>query len=165
MSPMGARVFIVEDDAELRTLLARGLEEEGFETQAVGTGAALLEAVGKTPPDALVVDIGLPDTDGRDLTQALRARSFVGWAGEVDMELAAEVNGPLWHCLSRKTRSDREAMDFAMNYLLEVKKSRRSSRGCRRSSAAAAWTAPSSARACGSTRSRTRWPPTATRRR
>src|SRR5205085_1642083 len=44
-------------------------------------------------------------------------------------------------------------------------RSRRSSRGCRRSSAAAAWTAPSSARACGSTRSRTRWPPTATRRR
>jgi hypothetical protein len=51
----------------------------------------------------------------------LRARSFVGWGGEVHMELAAEINGPLWRCLSRKTRSDREAMDFAMNYLLEAR--------------------------------------------
>ena len=76
MSPMGARVFIVEDDSELRTLLVRGLEEEGFETQAVATGAALLEAVGRTPPDALVVDIGLPDADGRDVCQAIRARGI-----------------------------------------------------------------------------------------
>src|SRR5207245_3998920 len=47
-----------------------------FETQAVATGAALLEAVGKTPPDALVVDIGLPDADGRDVCQAIRARGI-----------------------------------------------------------------------------------------
>src|SRR2546423_15395771 len=73
---MAARVVIVEDDPELRTLLARGLEEEGFETEAVATGAALLAEVAKAAPDALVVDIGLPDADGRDVCQAIRARGI-----------------------------------------------------------------------------------------
>ena len=70
----GQRVLIVEDDAELRALLRRGLEEEGFETEAVATGAEALHRVDESLPAALVVDIGLPDSDGRDLCQALRAR-------------------------------------------------------------------------------------------
>ena len=67
-------VLIAEDDAELRQLLVRGLGEEGFGVDAVATGAELLERVQGAVPDALVVDIGLPDADGRDVCQALRAR-------------------------------------------------------------------------------------------
>ena len=70
----GPRVLIVEDDPELRVVLGRGLEEEGFETDAVGTGAELLERVKQASPDLLVIDVGLPDSDGRDLCQALRAQ-------------------------------------------------------------------------------------------
>ena len=70
----GSRVLIVEDDPELRAVLSRSLGEEGFATEAVGTGAELLERVARDEPDVLVVDIGLPDADGRDLCQALRAR-------------------------------------------------------------------------------------------
>ena len=69
-----ARILIVEDDLELRELLSRGLGEEGFEAEAVSTGGELLERVDSVGADALVVDIGLPDADGRDLCQALRAR-------------------------------------------------------------------------------------------
>jgi two-component system response regulator MprA len=69
----GARVLIVEDDSELRSVLRSGLDEEGFETEAVGTGAELLARALAEPPDLLVVDIGLPDADGRDVCQALRA--------------------------------------------------------------------------------------------
>jgi two-component system response regulator MprA len=69
-----ARILIVEDDLELRELLARGLGEEGFDAEAVSTGAELLERVESTGADALVVDIGLPDADGRDVCKALRAR-------------------------------------------------------------------------------------------
>ena len=72
----GPRVMIVEDDPELRSLLRRGLAEEGFRAEAVGTGAALLERVDEAPPDVLIVDIGLPDSDGRDLCQALRTRGL-----------------------------------------------------------------------------------------
>jgi DNA-binding response OmpR family regulator len=67
-------ILIAEDDAELRHLLGRGLREEGFRIEAVSTGAELLERAGQSPPDVLVVDIGLPDADGRDVCQALRAR-------------------------------------------------------------------------------------------
>ncbi len=67
-------VLVVEDDAELRSILRRGLDEEGFRTETVASGRELLERVDTDPPDALVVDIGLPDADGRDVCQALRAR-------------------------------------------------------------------------------------------
>jgi two-component system response regulator MprA len=69
-------ILIVEDDEELRLVVARGLREEGFSVESAATGAELLERIDDTGPDALVIDIGLPDTDGRDLCQALRARGI-----------------------------------------------------------------------------------------
>ena len=70
----GPRILIAEDDAELRDVLQRGLDEEGFSAQAVASGRELIAQVEKAAPDVLVVDIGLPDADGRDLCQALRAQ-------------------------------------------------------------------------------------------
>jgi two-component system response regulator MprA len=72
----GQSIAVVEDDDELRAVLARGLREEGFAVEGVASGAQLLERIEETSPDALVIDIGLPDTDGRDLCQALRARGI-----------------------------------------------------------------------------------------
>ena len=69
----GPTVLIVEDDPELRLVLSRGLGEEGFEVVAVADAASAM-AQAEQPPDGLVIDIGLPDADGRDLCQALRAR-------------------------------------------------------------------------------------------
>src|SRR4051794_15002548 len=63
----------IEDDWELRSLLERGLREEGFRVTVTATAAELFRALGDAPPDALVVDVGLPDADGRDIVQALRA--------------------------------------------------------------------------------------------
>ena len=58
----------------MRSMLVRGLREEGFRAEGVATGAALLEAAAGRSPDLLVIDIGLPDTDGRDACQALRVQ-------------------------------------------------------------------------------------------
>jgi DNA-binding response OmpR family regulator len=69
------RLMVVEDDAVLRSQLSRGLGEEGFEIVAVADGATALERADDRP-DALIIDIGLPDADGRDLCQALRARGI-----------------------------------------------------------------------------------------
>jgi two-component system response regulator MprA len=71
---MRPTVLIVEDDADLRSVVVRALDEEGFEAAAVTTGAALLERLETSDVDLLVIDIGLPDADGRDVCQALRAR-------------------------------------------------------------------------------------------
>jgi two-component system response regulator MprA len=66
-------LLVVEDDAELRDVLSRGLRESGFDvTTARDAGTAM--ALAGTAIDALVLDVGLPDADGRDLCQALRAR-------------------------------------------------------------------------------------------
>src|SRR2546423_15663537 len=72
----GQSVLVVEDDDELRGVLRRGLCEEGFVVDTAATGAAALEHVDRADVDALVIDIGLPDADGRDLCQALRARGL-----------------------------------------------------------------------------------------
>ncbi len=70
------RVLVVEDDLDLRTVLIRGLTEEGFTTTGLGTGGEVLERVGADPPDLLILDVGLPDADGRDVCQALRAQGI-----------------------------------------------------------------------------------------
>ncbi|UTI64068.1 response regulator transcription factor [Paraconexibacter antarcticus] len=70
---MTGRIGVCEDDAALRSVLARALADEGHETLVVGTGR---EAVARFVPgavDALILDVGLPDADGRDVCQALRA--------------------------------------------------------------------------------------------
>src|SRR5258705_11889737 len=79
VSPQGSTVnqgtiLVVEDDVELLELLVRGLREEGFRTVGATTGHQALERAGANELDALVVDVGLPDADGRDVCQALRAQ-------------------------------------------------------------------------------------------
>jgi two-component system OmpR family response regulator len=73
---MSPHIAIVEDDADLRRVLVKGLREEDFDVRAFANGGDLLASVENRVPDALVIDIGLPDTDGRDLCQALRARGL-----------------------------------------------------------------------------------------
>jgi two-component system, OmpR family, response regulator len=68
-----SRLLLVEDDADLRGVLVRGLGEEGFAVTAVGSGRDAVRAAAAEAPDLLVVDVGLPDADGRDVCQALRA--------------------------------------------------------------------------------------------
>lgn len=70
------RVLAIEDDPHLRRLLREGLSREGFDVDVAGTGGEGVEAATSRPPALLVVDIGLPDADGRDVCQALRARGI-----------------------------------------------------------------------------------------
>lgn len=69
------RVLVVEDDHGLRDVLARGLREEHFEVLTAADGASALRAV-HDRVDAVVLDIGLPDSDGRDVCHAMRAAGF-----------------------------------------------------------------------------------------
>src|SRR3954471_13203197 len=68
------RVLVVEDDGDLRRLLRRGLEEEGFEVVHASRGSDAVALAEAEPPNLLVIDIGLPDADGRDVCQAIRSR-------------------------------------------------------------------------------------------
>jgi len=85
-------VGVCEDDAVLRSALRRGLEGEGLRVIAVARGRAALERFPAADPAAIVLDIGLPDADGRDVCQALRA---------------AGVNAPVLFLTARDAVSDR----------------------------------------------------------
>jgi DNA-binding response OmpR family regulator len=68
-----SRVLVVEDDGLLQATLDRGLRRAGYVVDCVGTGRAAIAHAQQREPDAVVLDIGLPDADGRDVCQALRA--------------------------------------------------------------------------------------------
>jgi DNA-binding response OmpR family regulator len=70
-------VLVVEDEARLAASLVKGLSEEGFATEAVGTAAAAMARVGAGGLRAIVLDLGLPDLDGQDLIIEVRKRSDV----------------------------------------------------------------------------------------
>ena len=70
----GGTAGICEDDDELRGALRQALEREGFVVRATASGSEAVAAFGAEPPDVLILDVGLPDADGRDVCQALRAR-------------------------------------------------------------------------------------------
>jgi two-component system response regulator MprA len=67
------RVLVVEDDGLLQATLERGLRRAGYLVTCVSTGREAIAQALAGEPDAVVLDIGLPDADGRDVCQALRA--------------------------------------------------------------------------------------------
>ncbi|MEW9522105.1 response regulator transcription factor [Streptomyces tubercidicus] len=68
-------VLLVEDDEPVAQSLRRGLQRYGFEVEWVGTGGAALAC--EEPYDVVLLDLGLPDTDGLDVCKALRDRGDV----------------------------------------------------------------------------------------
>jgi DNA-binding response OmpR family regulator len=69
----GRRILIVDDDDALRQSLAEQLERDGeFSITECDTATAALDAVKRERFDALLLDVGLPDMDGRDLCRQLR---------------------------------------------------------------------------------------------
>jgi two-component system response regulator MprA len=65
-------VGVCEDDSQLRSVLERAFRNQGFRVRIVASGREAVEVFAASPPDVLVLDIGLPDADGRDVCQALR---------------------------------------------------------------------------------------------
>ncbi|MGZ4330857.1 MAG: response regulator transcription factor [Solirubrobacteraceae bacterium] len=70
-------VGVCEDDDELRGVVRAALERDGYRVRATASGSEAIAAFADRPPDVLILDIGLPDADGRDVCQALRARGLV----------------------------------------------------------------------------------------
>ncbi len=71
------RVLVVEDEEAISGPFSRALEREGFEAVVARTAAAGLELAERIEPDLVVLDLTLPDGDGRDVCRALRRGSQV----------------------------------------------------------------------------------------
>ena len=66
------RLLVVDDDRALREALRRALTLAGYEVRLSETGAAALAEVSGGVPDAVVLDVGLPDIDGLEVCRLLR---------------------------------------------------------------------------------------------
>jgi two-component system response regulator MprA len=66
------RLLVVDDDRALRDVLRRALTLGGYEVRLSETGAGALAEISGSVPDAVVLDIGLPDIDGLEVCRLLR---------------------------------------------------------------------------------------------
>lgn len=71
------RIYVADDEADIRQLIKRFLSAEGYEVACFATGDTLLEAFEAQPADLLVLDIMMPGMDGLSLCAAIRKRSDV----------------------------------------------------------------------------------------
>ena len=69
-----AKVFIVDDDTELVSVVTNFLELQGYLVETAPDGATALDYLAVSKYDALVLDLGLPDVNGLDICKKLRDR-------------------------------------------------------------------------------------------
>ena len=75
--PDRPRILFVEDERSISEPFAKALAREGFEPHVAGTAARALELAERLNPDLILLDLHLPDGDGRDVCRTIRARSGV----------------------------------------------------------------------------------------
>jgi two-component system response regulator RegX3 len=73
----GGRILVVEDEASISEPFAEALRRAGFEPLVTRTAAGALELAAAADPDLVMLDLALPDGDGRDVCRELRRRSDV----------------------------------------------------------------------------------------
>ncbi len=72
-----SRILVVEDDVDIRLLVAEGLAANGHDVESASAALEGLEMVVRSAPDLVVLDLGLPDLDGSELLRMIRAVSTV----------------------------------------------------------------------------------------
>jgi DNA-binding response OmpR family regulator len=90
--------LVIEDDQDIRDLLSLILTRMGFDVLAVGNGADGVAAAWEHHPVMVTVDLNLPDMDGLEVAQHIRARSeapmlFITARAELDDEMAGMASG------------------------------------------------------------------------
>src|SRR3989440_4941384 len=73
--PMSARVLVVDDEPQILRALRTSLHGAGYEVETAETAEGALSALAANPPDAVVLDLVLPDGSGTDVTRELRTWS------------------------------------------------------------------------------------------
>jgi two-component system KDP operon response regulator KdpE len=72
-----ARILLVDDEVSIQRALAPLLRSRGYEVDVAGTASDALRTIRSTPPDVVVLDLGLPDLQGTEVCRRIRADSDV----------------------------------------------------------------------------------------
>jgi two-component system, NtrC family, nitrogen regulation response regulator NtrX len=90
-----ASILVVDDEAAIRDSLHMILEYEGYRVEEAGNGSQALSKVAERAPDAIVLDIKMPEMDGLELLKALRERGYdmpvLMISGHADVATAVEA--------------------------------------------------------------------------
>ena len=70
-----SRILVVDDEPQIQRFLKPSLMAAGYDVAEAGTGAQALKAVATQAPDLVILDLGLPDMDGKEVIASLR-----GWS-------------------------------------------------------------------------------------
>ena len=89
---MTKKILVVEDDLALARLFLAALKAEGWRGVIAGSGHEALTTVAARPPDAIVLDLLLPDMDGLQLIDMLHALPE-GFAGPIIIVTASDLSG------------------------------------------------------------------------
>ena len=87
---MGHKVFIVEDEPDLRDTLKYNLENEGFIVEAFSNGEDFLSSVDKNKPNLVILDLMLPGVSGLDVCRELRSNDNYDGIGIVMLTAKSE---------------------------------------------------------------------------
>jgi len=93
----GSSVLVVEDTDEIRELVCTVLTKAGMDVRAAASGTACLDELRRSAPDVVVLDLGLPDGDGTEVSRRIRAESdcyvliLTARAEEVDLLIGRAV--------------------------------------------------------------------------
>src|SRR4051812_39366730 len=99
---MPKRIAIVEDEAELASLIEYNLTRHGYEAQILGGAGGTLKTLEQARPDLILLDVMLPELDGFELCRQIRQSGILGRtpvvfltarSDEVDRVLGLEIGG------------------------------------------------------------------------
>ena len=99
---MPKRIAIVEDEAELASLIDYNLSRQGYHTQILGGAQGTFRALEQSKPDLILLDVMLPEIDGFELCRQIRQSTVLGRipvlfltarSDEVDRVLGLEIGG------------------------------------------------------------------------
>src|SRR5476649_951693 len=76
MSTKLPKILIVDDEPQILRFLRASLPAHGYECVEAGTGSEAITAFTKERPDALILDLGLPDQDGFAVIQSIRSNAL-----------------------------------------------------------------------------------------
>lgn len=123
-----ASVLVVDDEKEIRELLADILRQRGYETSVAGDGGSALKQVKKLWPDLVVLDFRLPDMDGIEVLSKIKtlhpSAQVVILTGHGDIELAVRAMRSGAHDFLSKP-IDAEPFALRIEKALEARKLRR----------------------------------------
>ncbi|HEX7815982.1 response regulator [Dyella sp.] len=93
--PANTRLLIIDDNVGTRYAIKRTLEHHGYQVDEAGSGEEGLASIAKRTPDALILDVNLPDMSGFDIVRQLRTETRTALTPVIHVSAAAMATGDM----------------------------------------------------------------------